>query len=125
MIADALAGRRLLVTGSTGFLGTALVERLARSVPGCELVLLVRAGRRSTPERRVQREVLRNDAFDRLRADLGDRFDVEMSRRITVIAGDVGTDGRQVVDRCWSERCSSPYVRSPGVSSSPSTRATG
>jgi HAD superfamily phosphoserine phosphatase-like hydrolase len=93
VIADALAGRRLLVTGSTGFLGTALVERLARSVPGCELVLLVRAGRRSTPERRVQREVLRNDAFDRLRADLGDRFDDEMTRRITVIAGDVGTDG--------------------------------
>ncbi len=93
MIADALAGRRLLVTGSTGFLGTALVERLLRGVPGCELVLLVRAGRRSTPERRVQREVLRNDAFDRLRADLGDRFDDDCARRVTVIAGDVGTDG--------------------------------
>ena len=37
--------KRIAVTGSTGFLGTALVERLLRSVPDCELVLLIRAGR--------------------------------------------------------------------------------
>ena len=92
MIAEALAGRRLFVTGSTGFLGTALVERLLRSVPGCELVLLVRPGRRSTAQRRVEREVLRNDAFDRLRREVED-FDAWCARRITVVAGDVGRDG--------------------------------
>ncbi|MGE0796062.1 MAG: HAD-IB family phosphatase [Acidimicrobiia bacterium] len=93
MIAEALTGRRVLVTGSTGFLGTALVERLLRSVPGCDLVLLVRPGRRSTALQRVQREVLRNDAFDRLRAELGDDFDEVCARRLTVVAGDVSTDG--------------------------------
>jgi len=93
VIAEALGGKRLLVTGSTGFLGTALVERLVHSVPGCEIVLLVRPGRRSTAEARVRREVLRNDAFDRVRARLGDGFDDEVARRITVIGGDVGTDG--------------------------------
>ena len=92
MIAEALAGRRLFVTGSTGFLGTALVERLLRSVPGCELVLLVRPGRRSTAQRRVEREVLRNDAFDRLRGEIDD-FDAMCTRRISVVAGDVGRDG--------------------------------
>lgn len=92
MIAEALAGRRIAVTGSTGFLGTAIVERLLRQVPDCELVLLVRPGRRSTASERVRREVLRNDCFDRLRAELGDRFDEEMARRVTVVAGDVGTD---------------------------------
>src|SRR5688500_4177039 len=92
MIVDALAGRRIAVTGSTGFLGTALVERLLRSVPGCELVLLVRPGRRSTAQRRVEREVLRNDAFDRVRREVED-FDTMAARRITVVGGDVGRDG--------------------------------
>jgi fatty acyl-CoA reductase len=91
VIAESLAGKRLLVTGSTGFLGTALVERLLRSVPDCELVLLVRSGRRSTAAQRVQREILRNDAFDRLREEIDD-FDAMAARRITVVAGDVGSD---------------------------------
>jgi HAD superfamily hydrolase (TIGR01490 family) len=92
VIAEALAGKRLLVTGSTGFLGTALVERLLRSVPDCEIVLLVRPGKRSSAAQRVKREVLRNDAFDRLRRELDD-FDAMAERRVTVVAGDVGTDG--------------------------------
>ncbi len=93
MIAEVLAGRRLFVTGATGFLGTALVERLLRSVPGCELVLLVRPGRRSSAAQRVRREVLRNDAFDRLREHLGEGFDAEADRRVQVVAGDVSLDG--------------------------------
>ena len=45
------------------------------------------------PRQRVQREILRNDAFDNLRSILGTTFDEEMARRITVIAGDVSSDG--------------------------------
>ncbi|CAB4322593.1 MAG: HAD-IB family hydrolase [Actinobacteria bacterium] len=94
MIADSLAGKRLFITGTTGFLGTNLLERLLRSVPDCELVLLVRAGRRSTVEQRLAREILKNDAFDRLRAELGKEGFAEMTaRRITAVAGDVGRDG--------------------------------
>ena len=92
MIREALAGRRIAVTGATGFLGTALVERLLRSAPECELVLLVRPGRRGAGER-VKRDILRNDCFDRLRMELGDRFEGEMARRVIALAGDVGTEG--------------------------------
>src|SRR5918998_1564298 len=81
MIRDRLTGTRIAVTGSTGFLGTALVERLLRSVRGCELVLLVRPGRRSTPAVRARREIFGNDAFARLRSELGDDFDAEIARR--------------------------------------------
>ena len=41
MIREALAGRRVAVTGSTGFLGTAIVERLLRETEA-EIVLLIR-----------------------------------------------------------------------------------
>ena len=93
MIPEALAGKRIAITGSTGFLGTALTERLLRSVPDCEIVLLVRAGRRTTPAARAKREIFGNDAFKTLRAQLGDRFDAEIARRVTVVGGDVSIDG--------------------------------
>ncbi len=94
MIPEALDGTRIAITGGTGFLGTALVERLLRSVPGCELVLLIRPGKRSSVAQRARREIFRNDAFDQLRRDLGpDEFDALVDRRVTVVAGDVGTDG--------------------------------
>jgi fatty acyl-CoA reductase len=92
MIREALAGRRIALTGSTGFLGTALVERLLRTVPDCEVVLLVRPGRRGAADR-AQREILRNDCFDRLRAEWGEQFEAETSRRVIAVAGDVGVDG--------------------------------
>jgi len=92
-IVEALAGRRILVTGATGFLGTALVERLLRAVPGCEVVVLVRPTRRLDAAARLAREVVRNDCFNRLRDELGDRFDDVVATRLRAVAGDVGVDG--------------------------------
>ncbi len=93
MIRDELAGRRIAVTGATGFLGTALVERLLRSVPGCEVVVIVRPGQHQGPVERTRREILRNDCFDRLRSEQGERFDGVVASRLHTIAGDVGKDG--------------------------------
>ncbi|NDH75805.1 MAG: hypothetical protein EBY52_03450 [Actinobacteria bacterium] len=103
MIREHLSGKRIAITGSTGFLGTALVERLLRSVPDCELVLLVRPGRRGA-EHRVKRDILKNDAFDRLRDAFtedpvaagglaGETFDEMCDRRVFAVKGDVGQDG--------------------------------
>ena len=94
MIREALSAKRMAITGSTGFLGTALVERLLRAVPDCELVLLIRAGRSSTVERRAARELFKNDAFDRLREEHGkEGFAELLERRVQVVQGDVSSDG--------------------------------
>ena len=102
MIAESLAEKRIAITGSTGFVGTALVERLLRCVPGCELVLLVRDGRRTLAADRVRKELLKNDAFDRLREAArqpgAESFDEMTARRIVTINGDVSRDGLGLSD---------------------------
>ncbi len=99
MIPEALDGSRIAITGGTGFLGTALIERLLRCVPGCQLVLLIRPGKRATVEQRSKREIFSNNAFDRLREEHGkDGFATLVAERVTPIAGDIGTDGLALDD---------------------------
>ncbi len=95
MIPEALDGKRIFITGTTGFVGTALVERLLRGAPGCSLVLLIRPGRKRDIHQRAAREIFKNDCFDRLREELGGKsaFDEMVAARVEVVAGDVGTDG--------------------------------
>jgi HAD superfamily hydrolase (TIGR01490 family) len=87
-----LRQKRFFITGATGFLGTALVERILRCIPGAEITVLVRPGRRTDAAARLAREVIKNDCFDRLRAELGDGFADEVAQRVRAVPGDVGRD---------------------------------
>src|SRR6204780_145336 len=105
-----LRQKRFFITGATGFLGTALVERILRSIPESEIVVLVRPGRRADAPARLAREVIRNDCFDRLRAELGDAFPPEGARRVRAVAGDVGQDGLGLDDAGRSALAASDIV---------------
>src|SRR5580698_9345437 len=88
-----LTAKRFFITGATGFLGTALVERILRCIPEAHITVLIRPGRRADAAARLAREVIKNDCFDRLRQEWGVGFADEVARRVTAVPGDVGQEG--------------------------------
>ena len=66
-ISEELAGRRVAVTGVTGFVGQALLARLLEDVPSCQLVLLVRSQEGRSARTRIEDLLTWQSAFGRLR----------------------------------------------------------
>jgi len=95
VITEALAGKTLLVTGSTGFLGKSIVEKLLRSVPDVgRIYLAIRSSARRPAAQRLQREVLSSPAFGRLKAELGEaEFERLTAAKLAVLEIDLGHDG--------------------------------
>ncbi|MBI3830351.1 MAG: SDR family oxidoreductase [Planctomycetes bacterium] len=89
------AGKGVLVTGSTGFLAKALVEKLLRDLPEVKKIhLLIRPRARADgslvdPAERMREEILRNSAFSRLREKMGARFESWCQERIACVSGDL------------------------------------
>jgi long-chain acyl-CoA synthetase len=96
-------GKTVLVTGATGFLGKALVEKMLRSLPGLgRLYLLIRPRERGTrtlpADQRFRSELLTSSIFDRLKRELGDAFDASVDAKVRVIAGELADDRLGVSD---------------------------
>jgi alcohol-forming fatty acyl-CoA reductase len=88
-IEEALAGRRVLLTGVTGFVGEALLERILFDLPQTRVVVVVRTRGGMTAEQRVK-HLLTKPAFQRLRDRDGDvAVDALVGTRITVLEGDL------------------------------------
>jgi alcohol-forming fatty acyl-CoA reductase len=65
----AFAGKRILLTGATGFVAKVLLEKLIRTVPDLgRVVLLIRAGEHGDARARFEREIAASSVFDHLRA---------------------------------------------------------
>ena len=95
MIAEALKGKTILVTGSTGFLGKSIVEKCLRAIPDVgRLNLAIRSSARRPAAERLEREVLSSPAFKRLKEELGEEaFAKLVKEKIAVVAIDLGRDG--------------------------------
>ncbi|HTW21720.1 MAG TPA: HAD-IB family hydrolase [Mycobacteriales bacterium] len=114
-IAEVLAGQRVLVTGSTGFVGEALLERLLHDLPETPVVLLVRARGLLGATDRV-RHVLNGPAFERLREARGtDLSELVDNGHITVLEGDLDAvpnlpDDLDIVIHCAGEVSFDPAI---------------
>ncbi|HSS61588.1 MAG TPA: HAD-IB family hydrolase [Candidatus Limnocylindrales bacterium] len=100
MIADALKGKTILVTGSTGFLGKSIVEKCLRSIPQIARInLAIRSSARRPAAERLEREVLASPAFKRLKEEVGDgRFAELVREKLAVVEIDLGRDGLGLSD---------------------------
>src|SRR5262249_53820609 len=97
------SGKTVLVTGATGFLGKALLEKMLRSLPDVRrLYLLIRGRQRGT--RPVSATALfradlpKSSVSDRLKGQLGEGFDDHVDQRVAVIAGDLSDERLGVGD---------------------------
>lgn len=87
-LARRLSRERILLTGATGFLGSALLARLLRVTPGGEPVhVLLRSDARASARDRLERDVLSSSAFRA--SGLGP----EAAERIQVVEGDLTREG--------------------------------
>ncbi|HVF01180.1 MAG TPA: HAD-IB family hydrolase [Rubrobacteraceae bacterium] len=93
MLDEAYKDKAVLVTGGTGFLGTALVEKMLRALPSLgRLYLIVRPSREKSAQERFERDVLGSAAFAKLREELGDDFSERVAHKVRILEGDVHSE---------------------------------
>ncbi len=90
-VLEQLRGKHVLVTGTTGFLGKVVLEKLIRAVPDIGGIhLLIRGNGRYTDARsRFLNEIATSSVFDRLRHEIGEAFEVFLEERLHCITGEV------------------------------------
>jgi alcohol-forming fatty acyl-CoA reductase len=100
LIKEAFRGKTILVTGTTGFLGKSIVEKLLRSIPEVGRInLAIRSSARRPALERLEREVLSSPAFKRLKEEIGEEAFAKLAReKLAVLELDLGIDGLGLTD---------------------------
>ncbi len=99
---DRYRNERILLTGASGFLGQALLEKMLRCLPEvAEITLFLRARGRADATARAQ-ELFRSPVFDRLRLERPD-FDEWWPRKVMVAQGALGAPRLGLTQEAWSD----------------------
>ncbi|HWP84332.1 MAG TPA: SDR family oxidoreductase, partial [Terriglobia bacterium] len=93
-VRQALAGKRILLIGVTGFIAKVWLIHLLRKLPELgKIYLLIRSQARNTALRRFEKMVEESAAFDALYEIYGDGLASFLRQRIEVVEGDVSQPG--------------------------------
>lgn len=112
---DPLTGGHVLLTGATGFLGQAALERLLSSRPHTRVsVLIRRRGAQSAADRLAH--LLRKPVFRSWRERLGDTAAAAVvAERVSVVEGDLGTVPELPTDLTVVIHCASTVSFDPPI----------
>ena len=84
------AGKRILLTGATGFVAKAVLEKLIRTMPDIgRIVLLVRAGEHGDARARFVREIAASSVFEHLRAERPSWLERFCAERVECVTGEI------------------------------------
>ncbi|MBV8379543.1 MAG: SDR family oxidoreductase [Paucibacter sp.] len=90
-VAQAFQGKRVLLTGATGFVAKVVLEKLIREVPDIGAVILPMRGSRDHPDprSRFHAEVLSSTIFDTLREQSPAQFERFVAERLQVLGAEL------------------------------------
>ncbi|XP_012529911.1 putative fatty acyl-CoA reductase CG5065 isoform X2 [Monomorium pharaonis] len=89
-VAETIGGRKIFVTGGTGFLGKVLIEKLLRCIPKLDhIYILVRPKKGKDPKHRLD-EIFNSPLFEKVKAQKGLST---LQKKVTAICGDVALPG--------------------------------
>ncbi|KAJ0403727.1 hypothetical protein P43SY_003032 [Pythium insidiosum] len=88
---SAFAHKHIFITGATGFLGKAIVEKLLRSCPDVDKIyVLIRSKKELSAAARLEKEIMDSPIFDRIRHDRGPKAcDSLLRSKLVAVDGDV------------------------------------
>jgi len=86
---SSLKDKHIFITGVTGFLGKAILEKLLRDASQMKRVFVLIRGGRQSAERRFCEDVLGSSIFDTLRQEYGDEFENWAKSKISIIEGEL------------------------------------
>ncbi len=90
-VKEQFAGKRILITGTTGFLGKVVIEKIIRDIPYVEkLILLVRGNDKyPTARERFDHEIALSTIFDRLKDESPACFRQFCKEKIECVTGEL------------------------------------
>lgn len=89
-VLSSLQGKHVFLTGVTGFLGKAILEKLLREVSDIACIsVLVRGSKAEPAQQRFERDVMGSSIFDSLREQLGAGFEPFVHSKVNLVAGEL------------------------------------